>query len=866
MNILRKLLGSDAVISTAVPRAPPKTPAAPAPTPAEKEAALRAAIDGADAARLTEIALTGKRAALRLLAAEALAALPTPRETWDAIAHTWADKDRRLSRLAREHLAAFNRRDGLDAHAAALTQDFAALMDKPSIELTRLIELDAAFDQLKADALKAAPTNALEALSALRAQVGTRLEAGQDAQRQMIAIEREAHAARLALVAGQALADPLLHAALAERFGALTASAVPAVIVERTAKALNALEQLVQSALVRGAAELACRELIARINTLDPQDADARTALEAAIVAAQLPQDLLVRAKDAYDIHTGGADAAQRAAERAADEGARAAARDTRNAQRDARHAASGAAHDALVTLITETEAHLAAGEARAAIKAAAAIRLHRGEAERLAPALRARFHALETEVLKLEGFARDVARTQRSALMERARKLPELTLNIDMLRSEVQTLQNDWKALDAEAGGAPRKLWDEFHSLTNKAYETVTLYRAVKSAERDEQLQIKEAKAAEIEALAAALGAENPDWNKLAARRGELVRQWYDQGGVGRKEQKPLQQRMDAAVKSIDQLLDAERGRERARRRALIDQVEAARLRAATARPADAGANDRPWPALADAMKVAQDCQKQWNQRVSPLMLARKEEQALWDKFRALGNSVFEMRSLARAAAKVKQGAEREQQQQQIASVRALTQEADRSVVQARLTELQSTWRQGVQGSARPERDSERKFDDAVQVVRTHLTGLKRRDERSVWDALLDFDAALSDAEQQPGTTDCGARIEALLPKLDPKHAAHTGINARKAAVLAGKPLTAKLQRADLLLDLELALGIPAQPGEEAARRTRQMVLLSTTLKDRGIKREPRDLLLGLIAMPGSTARARLEAVIHKL
>lgn len=883
MNILRKLLGNDAVISKPVPVAPL---AAPALTPAEKEAALRAEIEGADAARLIDIALTGKRAGLRLLAAEALATQATPRETWETIAHTWADKDRRLSRLAREHIAAFTRQADIDARAATLTQDFSALMDKPSIELTRLIELDAAFDQLKADALNAdaprsSPTNALEALTALRSEVGTRLEAGQDAQRQLIAIEREADAARLALVAQQTVADPLVHAALAERFAALDACAVPTVIAQRTAKALSALEQLVQSALVRGAAELACRELIARVNLLDPQDTEARTALEADIVAAQLPQDLLVRAKDAYDIHTGGADAAQRAAERDAQDTARTAAKDTRNAQRDARHAESKAAQDALIALIAETEAHLAAGEAKAAIKAAGAIRLHRGEAEHLAPALRARFHAVETEVLKLEGFSRDMARTHRTTLMERARKLPELTLNIDMLRTEVQTLQNDWKALDVEAGGAPRKLWDEFHTLTNKAYETVTLYRAVKAAERDDLLKLKEAKVIEIEALASALGAENPDWNKLAAKRGELVRQWYDGGGVGRKEQKTLQVRMDAAVKAIDKLLDAERGRERTRRRALIDQVEAARARAEAERPADAGeghhrpqpgdhrqrpGDDRPWPALADAMKVAQDCQKQWNQRVSPLMLPRKEEQTLWDKFRALGNTVFEMRSLAREAAKALQGAEREQQQQQITALRALTQEADRGVVQTRLTEVQAAWRQSAQGPARPDRDIERKFDDAVQSVKTHLASLKRRDERSVWDALLDLDALLHDAEQQPGNADLAARVDALVPKLDPKHAAHAGISARKVAALQGKPVASKLQRTDLLLDLELALGISAQPGEEAARRTRQMVLLSTTLKDRGIKREPREMLLGLIALPGSTARARLEAVVNKL
>lgn len=885
MNILRKLLGNDAVISKPVPAAPP---AALALTPAEKEAALRAEIEGADTARLTDIALTGKRAALRLLAAEALATQATPRDTWEAIAHTWADKDRRLSRLAREHIAAFTRQADLDARAATLSQDFSALMEKPSIDLTRLIQLDTSYELLRADALKAdalktnaleaAPTNALAALSALRAKVGTRLEAGQDAQRQMIAIEREADAARLALVAQQTVADPLVHAALAERFTALDASAVPAVIVARTAKALSALEQLVQSALMRGAAELTCRELIARINTLDPQDAEARTALEADIVAAQLPQDLLVRAKDAYDIHTGGADAAQRAAERDAQEAARATAKDSRNAQRDARQAESKAAQNALLALISETEAHLAAGEAKAAIKAASAIKLHRGEAEHLAPALRARFHAVESEVLKLEGFSRDMARTRRATLMERARKLPELTLNIDMLRSEVQTLQNDWKALDVEAGGAPRKLWDEFHTLTNKAYETVTLYRAVKAAERDEHLKLKEAKVIEIEALATALAAENPDWNKLAAKRGELVRQWYDQGGVGRKEQKALQVRMDAAVKAIDKLLDAERGRERTRRRALIDQVEAARVRAETERPTydstvhnrprhgdhrQRPGDDHPWPALADAMKIAQDCQKQWNQRVSPLMLPRKEEQTLWDNFRALGNTVFEMRSLAREAAKVKQGAEREQHQLQITAVRALTQEAERAAVQTRLTEMQGAWRQS---ASHADRDSERKFDDAVQSVKAHLASLKRQDERSVWDALLDLDALLHEAEQQPGDTDMAARVDTLIPKLDPKHAAHPGITARKAAALQGKPVTSKLQRADVLLDLELALGIPAQPGEEAARRMRQMVLLSTTFKDRGVKREPREMLLGLIALPGSTARARLEAVIIKL
>ena len=936
MNILRKFLGNDAVISTpAASQTSKPAPAAPA-TPqsqAAKENLLRTELAGADAARLTTLALTDKRAAMRILAAQALAALPAPRDTWESIAHTWADKDRRLSRLAREHIAAFVREADLEARAAALTADFAALLDKPAVDLTRLIELDALYDQIKQEArkeaqkdaqtdtpLKPAPTNGFTALAAVRAEVGTHLEAGQDAQRQLIAIEREADAARLALVAQQSVADPLQHAALAERMQALDTTAVPAVIVERTRKALSALEQLVQSALARGAAEHACRELMARIDLLDPVDMETRNALEAAILAAGLPQDLLVRAKDAYDLRTGGADAARRAQEREA-------AQATRAAQRESRTSDAKAAHDALAALVSETEAHLAAGEAKAAIRAAGTIKQHRAEAEHLPPALRARFHAIESEVLKLEGFARDHARTARATLMERARKLPELTLNIEMLRTEVQTLQNEWKALDLEAGGAPRKLWDEFHTATNKAYETVTLYRAVKAAERDQHLKLKEAQLAEIEALAAAASGttlalappadssagsaadsassatdpaavpatdpatapaitpavtplaapeknaatQPPEWNKIAARRGELVRAWYDQGGVGRKEQKALQARMDRALKTLDGALDAERARERTRRRALVDQVEAARARAEAERPADAGVNDRPWPALADAMQVAQDCQKLWNQRVSPLMLPRKEEQALWEKFRALGNTVFEMRAEAREAVKAKQGAAREEHTQHIAALRTLKQETVRATVQTRLTELQTAWRNS---TARPDRGSERQYDEAVELVKAHLMHLKRSDERSVWDVLMDLDDALTQAEMRgapQGNTEAQAaawpeKISAIEARLDPKHAAHAGIGARKAAALSGKPLAAKVKRTDLLLDLELTLAIPAQPGEEAARRARQMVLLSNTLKDRGVRPAPRDMLLNLIGTSGTTARHRLAAIIGKL
>ena len=878
MNILRKLLGNNAVLSE--PPAPAAATAAAAgdePSKISKEEQLRSELTGADAARLTELALTDKRAAMRLLAAEDLAATGAPRATWEDIARTWTDKDRRLSRFAKERVHAYEHQAQIEARAAALHAEFSTLLDKPAVDVMRLIELDARYDALIKDAAKdapkGAPTNTFGDLAGLRTQVGARIETGQQAQRELIAIEREADAARLALVAQQTVADPLVHAALAERFGAVDAHGVPAVIVEHARKALGALEALTQSAVARGVAEGAARELLARIEALKVEtseetaaesttettdetaakttakNTEVRNALKAEIAATELPRDLKDKVTHAFTLRTGNAEQIEREAARQAEHAlsdAERAERKAAQAQRvSAQKAAENAARDAqtaeITTLVDATEAHLAAGEAKAAIKAADAIKRARSAAEHLPGPLRARFHAIETEVLKLEGFSRDVAKKRRGELLSRAQKLPELKLNIDMLRSEVQALQTEWKKLDADSGGAPRKLWDEFHSATNKAYETVTLYRAAKTAERDENLKVKEAALAEIEALAAGAASETPDWKTIAAKRGQVVRTWYDLGGVGRKEHKPLQARMDRAVKALDASLDAERSKERARRQALIDQVETARVRAEAERPAELDARDRAWPALLDAMQVSQDCQKQWNVRSSPLPLPRKEEQALWEKFRKLGNTVFEMRAQAREAVKVQVQAER---------------------------------------AAAAEREREARAAADARQAR----------ERDKWNVLAELDGLLGAAEQQLAAagdvSTLNEKITVTVARLDAKHAAHKGLAARIALVSAAHATTgtaanavanvaanavanaavAAKRRAELLLDLELALNIPAQPGEESARRARQLLLLSNTLKNRGARTEPRDMLLDLVAQPGAPIPERLTQIAAKL
>ena len=112
--------------------------------------------------------------------------------------------------------------------------------------------------------------------------------------------------------------------------------------------------------------------------------------------------------------------------------------------------------------------------------------------------------------------------------------------------------------------------------------------------------------------------------------------------------------------------------------------------------------------------------------------------------------------------------------------------------------------------------------------------------------------------------------RLEAvhqLAEKRESRHASHAGLNARLTAVRQCKPSpAADSRRRELMIDLELALGLPSPASDDGARRARQMLLLSQTLKNRATKRDPQELFLELCATPGAVDGARLAAIVGKL
>ena len=164
----------------------------------------------------------------------------------------------------------------------------------------------------------------------------------------------------------------------------------------------------------------------------------------------------------------------------------------------------------------------------------------------------------------------------------------------------------------------------------------------------------------------------------RILSERGELVKAWFEAGTLPRKNAKSMQKRFDALTGEIDAKLDARRGAERARRRALIDQASAT-----AERPAD-GASMAAMIAL----------QKQWQEGMKgAIRLKAKEDQALWEEFRAGGSALFGKRDAEKASRNAERDALVADRRKVIDEIQALAAGSDAAALKRGIDELSARW-----------------------------------------------------------------------------------------------------------------------------------------------------------------------------
>jgi hypothetical protein len=373
-----------------------------------------------------------------------------------------------------------------------------------------------------------------------------------------------------------------------------------------------------------------------------------------------------------------------------------------------------------------------------------------------------------------------------REQLIQLAEALPTRLQqpDVEALAASVRTLRDDWKKRDATRP-ASKTQWERFDAILTRAFKPVLEFRAKRAAEEKAAEKARAALCDEIDAWLASPQAEAAPFKEVAAKRSDLGRRVRALPLPGREAERALRKRLDRIFKALDTRLNAARGTETKRREELIAKAESLK--------------DAP---VGDAIKSAIALQKSW-QETGGVHVERKDDRALWARFHAASSAVFARRDEQRSKQN-KEHARRDAER--------MARDAERKARDDR-------------------RETERRV--VQQRHETHRGRFGRLAERSAVIERLEAAAAAGGVAEALAAEVAGAW--AALPPLgmDGEKALQARLAAAQQATVAQLD-QGHAERESLLLDLEVALGIPSPEAVAAQRRERQLKALQERFKSR--------------------------------
>ena len=505
--------------------------------------------------------------------------------------------------------------------------------------------------------------------------------------------------------------------------------------------------------------------------------------------------------------------------------------------------------------LLRTAEQSLAEGQLQAARAAADEIRTLKADAGVLPKPTAQRLSRLSQQLVELESWESFGQRDARLRLCERAEALVAQPADAPQTALEVRQMRNEWKALDQQHAGISGTLWKRFDDACEKAYAPAARHFAEVAARRKQARRQREEFIAAAAAHAPTWLSEPCDWPALERWLRDTDQTWRE-GNLGSVETgawKKLDARLKAELAPLRAALAMAREQAKAGRLALIEEAAALATRALER----------------DAPSQIRAIQARWQSEVKALALAQRDERALWKRFRAACDAVFEARDATRKEEDNRKLESRRALQDLCARLEQLAQTTDQNDADVRrvLREVQGQWKNQNSGTGPELRGIEARFRSAVTSVEAALSARARSRDAAVWQNLAAKERlceALDGVCLQHETTDAAPRAAevqerwAALPVLpaawerDMAARRDAALGALRGAAVAADYL-ARIEngagpRRDSLLELELLLGLESP----AEFQTQRLALQVRQLQER-FKSAP---------MPGvDAAAARLLA-----
>jgi hypothetical protein len=232
-----------------------------------------------------------------------------------------------------------------------------------------------------------------------------------------------------------------------------------------------------------------------------------------------------------------------------------------------------------------------------------------------------------------------------RETLCQDAQHLLESNDSLDVIAAQLRTLQRDWRLLDRSGPPATPDNAQRFHDTVAQITERCQPFLVQRAAEREAYRHARLALCQQLEQFLEQVNWEQVDWKAMVKAEREIRTAWNATKSVGEQKRQPLASRFRRAMERLEQALAEERARNLALKRELITRMLALHK------------HDHLEQAIAEAKQLRQ----LWQTTVPS---RRREENALWEQFRAASEEIFARRTKQRQARE--QSVQKHQQQRE--------------------------------------------------------------------------------------------------------------------------------------------------------------------------------------------------------
>jgi hypothetical protein len=479
----------------------------------------------------------------------------------------------------------------------------------------------------------------------------------------------------------------------------------------------------------------------------------------------------------------------------------------------------------------------------------------------------RERLIRLRGELSQLLAWARWGGGVSREELVKAAQDLPGLQLQPAELAKRVGSLRDRWKSLEALSGPAGKTIWESFDAACSLAYAPAAAYFQEMAGQRASNLAKAEALLAQVQGYSGLLLQDAVDWKAVASALMQAKQHWRALGALDRKQRSRIEQAFESACQLLEAPLEARRKQEVASRRDIIAQVRAL---------------DAAQQGVSDKVRALQGS---WQQQAAALPLRRKDEQSLWEEFRAACDAVFAQR---RAAADSADASRRQNLQGKEAICAELEQagQLDEAAARDLLRKAGAAWRDAGHVPREEEARIAQRYQRAVDALNAVVQGAQQKKRQAAGRLLsekLRLCRQIEDVLQTGQPADAQAlraqwqalgKAQALLPldvALERRFsdaermvagAGHAGIETYR------QQLQANLAALDtVLLQLEILHGLDSPAALARERLKVQVEVLQAALKSGERSKASNQALLQLCALPaaaGAAQLARADAILQ--